>query len=516
MKLSAVFFTSLAVVNASVTVKLDSVHDEYRTLRNNNKKKNKNKKENEISGLPISSCSFSDGHTIETTGCNYDAIRAATGCSASDLRDKLNVSDNQTARAKISELCEEALSYIDEQDAYYGYDGFPFERVMAKGYIWDQNFFDGGTEYNSIEDDTSITDQGIRIQAIADNVARSRLIGFPDQKISNFNNCDKNAVMCCYVSKKRSDATDGTPTDNTDVCYHDMSQSQRSARVKNGYAYFGGDAEGEAYCEAFAWDDDVDGPYKGNTLFHVAMEKAFLQNSYTRSVPGAPMCGCIEQMPVVSSAKCTEAHPAQKFTVSADSEGSLYLKLQETDITFTDCGNFSDHYSQRFGTSISDYVVGTCPDIPPFFEELGYVQRDTNWIPIYGKGRFTYPRMGAAEARNLINDGLRIVKRRCTDCVDTHVNIFYKRVTPIPEDFDIMDLFLENWFEKEGNVFNVDFKLYTTLQDAKDDVDPWVYCNYNYDGVGFPRDCGPEKHVGGQWNSVNKGGRVDLLFSIEA
>merc|ERR1712176_972943 len=128
----------------------------------------------------------------------------------------------------------------------------------------DQNFFDGGTEYNSIEDDTSIT----------------------DQKISNFNNCDKNAVMCCYVSKKRSDATDGTPTDNTDVCYHDMSQSQRSARVKNGYAYFGGDAEGEAYCEAFAWDDDVDGPYKGNTLFHVAMEKAFLQNSYTRSVPG--------------------------------------------------------------------------------------------------------------------------------------------------------------------------------------------------------------------------------------
>merc|ERR1712157_562220 len=116
----------------------------------------------------------------------------------------------------------------------------------------------------------------------------------------------------------------------------------------------------------------------------------------------------------------------------------------------------------------------------------------------------------------LIHDGLRIVKRRCTDCVDTHVNIFYKRLTPIPEDFDIMDLFLENWFEKEGNVFNVDFKLYTTLQDAKDDVDPWVYCNYNDDGVGFPRDCGPEKHVGGQWNSVNRGGRVDLLFSIEA
>ena len=33
-----------------------------------------------------------------------------------------------------------------------------------------------------------------------------------------------------------------------------------------------------------------------------------------------------------------------------------------------------------------------------------------------------------------------------------------------------------------------------------------MYCNYNDNGIGFPRDCGKNGGVGGQWNSKTRGG----------
>ncbi len=33
------------------------------------------------------------------------------------------------------------------------------------------------------------------------------------------------------------------------------------------------------------------------------------------------------------------------------------------------------------------------------------------------------------------------------------------------------------------------------------DNNRWKFCNFDDDGVGFPRDCGPQSAVGGQWSS---------------
>jgi len=60
----------------------------------------------------------------------------------------------------------------------------------------------------------------------------------------------------------------------------------------------------------------------------------------------------------------------------------------------------------------------------------------------------------------------------------------------------------------------VDFNLFSSMEDALDDSDPWTYCNYNDYGIGFPRDCGPNGRVHHQWNSVWRNGKFNVAFYV--
>ena len=84
-------------------------------------------------------------------------------------------------------------------------------------------------------------------------------------------------------------------------------------------------------------------------------------------------------------------------------------------------------------------------------------------------------------------DPVFYIRRLCKDCADTHKDIIYKRLSPLPEYFDLKDLFLENWFD-DDNKLGVDFNLFSTFDDAKSDINAWTACNYNDPGIGFPRD----------------------------
>ena len=101
-----------------------------------------------------------------------------------------------------------------------------------------------------------------------------------------------------------------------------------------------------------------------------------------------------------------------------------------------------------------------------------------------------------------------IVRRVCPTCRDTHKDVYYRRITPMPEDFDLLDILMNNWIDTD-NVLDVDFALYSTHLDAYYDTNRWTYCNYNYDYVGFPRDCGPTRGSD-NWNSyIRTGGRAE-------
>lgn len=89
-----------------------------------------------------------------------------------------------------------------------------------------------------------------------------------------------------------------------------------------------------------------------------------------------------------------------------------------------------------------------------------------------------------------------IIHRHCADCnSESHRDIFYKRVTPVPDQatfdsdsgfaVDFVDLFVKNWASTPSNRLNEDFKLYSSYEDAVADVDAWTFCNYDGNTFAF-------------------------------
>ena len=106
-----------------------------------------------------------------------------------------------------------------------------------------------------------------------------------------------------------------------------------------------------------------------------------------------------------------------------------------------------------------------------------------------------------------------IIRRECADCAPSHREIYFKRTTT-PEEFDAYTYMLVTW-SNSNNVLHEDFEIYSSLEDALADENPWTFCNYNDPGIGFPRDCGPTGYVAFQWNSFTHGStRQNVRYSV--
>ena len=60
----------------------------------------------------------------------------------------------------------------------------------------------------------------------------------------------------------------------------------------------------------------------------------------------------------------------------------------------------------------------------------------------------------------------------------------------------------------------MDFDLYSSLEDARNDRSPWQFCNGNDIGIGFPRDCGRIGPGSGEWTSFTLGGKNNYRYSV--
>jgi len=150
------------------------------------------------------------------------------------------------------------------------------------------------------------------------------------------------------------------------------------------------------------------------------------------------------------------------------------------------------------------------------------------WTQVYAKGALlaiwdkllrpesAYTKQGTHGLRRLQDNSSPVfyVRRRCLQCADTHQDIIYKRLTTLPDDIDFHHLFTDTWSDHPGNVNLLDFTLHSSMDDALQDKNPWSYCNYNNNEIGFPRECGPYGWVGSQWNSVKNLGQPDVGFYV--
>lgn len=261
--------------------------------------------------------------------------------------------------------------------------------------------------------------------------------------------------------------------------------------------------------------------YKGNLLFEVAMKYGLKENGYTRSVPHAPMCACVEQMPVVSHADCTDLDVVNSWSIYANPDsGLLSIDHSVAELTFNDCNgeDLATHYNTVHDVDLSEKIVGECAEAEDsFVKEKGRFEKErrVKWLKVAGKGSYadpnhtiqllngTHTSMTRDEFNQLWEEaGFQILFRRCKYCTYTHQYVYYKRNDPngLPPNVDVLYDVQQHWYEYENNTWGINFQLYSTLTDCFEAKNPWTHVNFNLENIGFPRDSGPYSHIGNNWN----------------
>lgn len=321
-------------------------------------------------------CLPSDGFTIGSATCSYtdlvDAIQEKLDNEAATCG---HDADTELLELLEVEAVEEVMEIVAEACSARHIN---YRLITGKGEVFDKAYYDGNTYYNTEREeevgldpaadpstlgDQTVTinrlknDPGPRIRDIYDNIAEVEGLTFPDHLV-NFESCDLNTVMCCFTVDRQAGDGNGdcatpyadncanaNPGDNTDLCYVDMTRSPTSAKKNVGFAVYEGsttrDPEEPAHCHAFAWSNDPSdhtARFKGNNLFYVSMYDHLTQRGYAQNVPGAPMCGCLEQMPVVTRSDCTQVDLIDEdvqFEFAADR--TLRADVTNLDIDFNAC-----------------------------------------------------------------------------------------------------------------------------------------------------------------------------------
>lgn len=471
--------------------------------------------------LVASSSLACDLDVVFSSPCNYETLKAASGCSDVEFQNHLGTD----AVEIVNSLCTDAI--------YLNYEDFlPWSKVSSRGEQFTDTFFDGGSIFNT---EDGITTTGVtvedhpdtgRIKDIKEQLMTSHGITFPDH-IKNFHgtdSCHSKAAMCCWVGSR--DTADSEVVGNTDVCYHDIENSAGSAHVEKGSAVFG--SLGEVKCDGFLWTEDD--PYRGNLLFKVAMDQGLLSGN-VRNIPGAPMCACLEQMPVVTHADCTDMTVLQQWEAIYDTTSEI-LSIQnygDPQITFNDCDGFglSDYYKIKnagLDYPIDDQFVDSCDDaIDGALEKVAFKKMDQDWIPVAGKGLLYHKSYTELEFNDVwVLSNNQILRRRCLECERDHMDIYYRRFDEdgLPEGLDLLHVVKNYWRsdpeQVPHNEFMEDFKLYSTYADAKYDVNPWTTCTFN--DKGFPGGCGPTGATSNQYNTFDpehNDGQHHVAFYVE-
>lgn len=316
----------------------------------------------------------------ECTVENFVAALGSTATLASYLKTRSSTADMQMA---LAIKCAAALDpEIDLSD------------TTGKGPQFLKNFLDGGTTWNNNHEDAAgnydlAVDAAI-INTVYKNDAKSKVFSTPDggtsakypQYFSNFYRADKECplgvIQCCYTDSR---LTSSPFNGNADVCALDMAEASKSNHIKaRSITYYDTDASSpnQAYCTGFAYENgSFDDTVKYNTLFHMAMKTNLYDKGLVKNIPGAPLCGCADEMPIVDNTECIKA--VEGYTIDPNGEISV-------NISWTGCGT----------------------DLPSYYDTLNRKKAEKKFVhsKIVGSGQCS------AAAESFMNDQMLIKTSR--------------------------------------------------------------------------------------------------------
>lgn len=297
------------------------------------------------------SCLSSSSFNFAFAECTFDnfvanvgnAMSQVSGCAGVDpwgeLLSLFDLSSDSEVRNRIKGICDSA--YVSRL--------IPFNQLMAQEKQFVDEFFDGGNSWNYEIDEANgpnLAKDAAMVKVASEKFDGRVGIDFPD--VHNFENCELRAAMCCYVAT-RDGGQKTEPDDNSDACYMEFSKARQSSHVRDGYSIYSGTGdEGPLNCHGFAWGNDSgysDAAFKGNTLFQVAMKHGLYEEGNVEELPGAPMCGCVEHMPVVTRAACTKTVATQTVSIKYNPVDQFVAEANVGNINHSNCGDLSNHYA---------------------------------------------------------------------------------------------------------------------------------------------------------------------------
>lgn len=494
-----------------------------------------------------------NGIISEFTGiCNYANFIAnlqQSSCTLAELFPSPTAINQTAIEMEIAALCK--------------YDApVQFVEILGGTYQDDRRYFAGGGDI--VESPLTPWDVVTgRLERFETNLASNTLIAFPQYAArvkynqqnglgnngypANMNlekSCGLRTVMCCFTKDGGMgnfiDEVEGDLT--TDVCRHDLADSPQSNHIASGFSVFPGDDMTTTHCTGFTWNA-ANADLVGNMMYDISLRNT-LTKGYMKGVPGAPMCGCVEHMPIVESATCRTATKVGDIQYTFTYEDGELSASNTIDITYEDCGmDLAYKYKSNNpnnATLIDAHLVGDggcTADLEEYLNEdqflvegvnpNRYITPDnTRWEQVIGMGTHFLPPIvdptvsdtefrGQLEACLASGLGRHCIFRRvCDSCTSLpHRDMYYKRLTPLPPpgtnttagEVYFLNMFMNRWASYK-NGLNTDFELYSTYQDALDGTNRWLFCNYDYFShpVGFPRDCGPYSYTSDQWNSYTQ------------
>jgi len=167
-----------------------------------------------------------------------------------------------------------------------------------------------------------------------------------------------------------------------------------------------------------------------------------------------------------------------------------------------------------------DIIVGdpTSSAVTDAVETVPIETFESGWILMDSIGRLYDGDMTSPDAFNsLLNaNTVKLVRIVCESCNPLHREVYYRRITTIPADFNLFDVIRKDW-KSASNTLNVDFSLFSSYDDALSGENAWQYCGgFDVEGQGFPGTCGASTASQDQWiNMEVKNGQPDVAIFVQ-
>jgi len=237
-----------------------------------------------------------------------------------------------------------------------------------------EEYINGGTFLNLETGTLQGTDVGNNIDDFRSNEATNTVL----DAIPSLESCDYNSIMCCFGRDRQpndgngncaepldSECVHADPADNTNLCYIDQLASPSPSPTFTDPYTFPNKVEGPVHCHGLAWDEDensVMSRLRFNNLFYVSMFDHMYTRGYVEKMVDTDtigMCGCVEDMPSVSRADCTQIDTTQEFTVSYSGDGVqnfVVAKIGDMDVEFNACQGINPSTGKRKSNDLGSYV----------------------------------------------------------------------------------------------------------------------------------------------------------------